>query len=154
MALPVSQAHALTNFEIIENMNKFPKVNNFQGVYMRNELNFKLARNGSYVINTDTDNKSGAHWIAIINKPNLNRVIYYDSLGSPPNLAFIKFMRTSYKKIMYNSSPIQGAGSLTCGYYVIYCIRQIDLGVSFYNMLYQFIQAPTIFNENFISKIL
>lgn len=80
---------------------------------MRDSLPVKPFRNESAVINLDSINGPGTHWVAYCKK--LNNVYYYDSFGDlPPPLELVKYFG-SESKIYYNYLKYQDFDTYICG---------------------------------------
>ena len=61
----------LSNFQIIEKCKEL-KIQNFQGVFMRDELKSKKASNNEcMVINIDHSSNEGTHWTCLFTKKEL-----------------------------------------------------------------------------------
>ena len=71
---------------------------------------------GSYVINTDPNDKPGEHWVAAYIKG--GRGEYYDPLGLPPLHKDI--MNFLPKKWTYNDKTVQNIVSYYCGHHCTY----------------------------------
>lgn len=79
---------------------------------------------------------------------------YFDSFGLPPSESIKKYLKTSDKQILYNTSEIQNIKSDMCGTYCIHFIRESEKGKDFYDILYSpFEPYPSAENENDIIKI-
>lgn len=95
----------------------------FLDVYARDELPTSIPSYPcSLIINTDTINLPGKHWIAVfVNRYKVAE--YFDSLNQPPlhdvSLWMNKFSWT-VKKV--TSFPLQSERSLMCGGYVLYFV--------------------------------
>ena len=108
--------HPLTNFEIKEYYENYPRFNCF---YSRDNLP-KAIKNGAYVINLDEYADVGTHWIALYAKN--NEVIYLDSFGVeyvPKEIE--KFI--GHKNTKTNIFRIQADNSIMRGYF---CIGFVD----------------------------
>lgn len=100
----------------------------FGGVYFRNTLPPRQPHSPTfYVVNTAKDtHKTGLHWIAMyvgIPVPE-----YFDSLGRKPHPDFVTFLGPCY---MYCKHRLQDTTLPSCGYYVLYYVRQRAKGVSY-----------------------
>jgi hypothetical protein len=85
---------------------------NLTGIYMINDFDFN--QNGNYILNLDSDNRGGTHWVSCIitNK----YIFYFDSFGyEPPEIIKSKLK----KKLFYNNIQFQNIEEKNCG---IYCI--------------------------------
>lgn len=147
----MTKPHPLTNIELILIMKKF-NVNNFRCL-MKNELPL-IEPNFSYIINTDNNDSLGSHWVCMYNDHRLSHILFFDSLGSAPCSVFYNFMKKANKPILYNSSILQSLNTVTCGFYCVYILLELNDKVSFYDIIYRLTQQPSLLNESFIFKIL
>jgi hypothetical protein len=101
-----------------------------RGVYARDEfreaLNACISNSapGAFVINTDTSNKPGEHWLAIFYNA-YKQFEFFDSYGLPPSIYGLRgcdFVRR-------NEQRVQGMDTKSCGYHCIYYITQRVAGV-------------------------
>ena len=97
------------------------------------------------IINPDSLESAGTHWVCCAPSHDNKFVWYFDSfgMGYPEEFA-------SSKQIIYNSSQYQDIKSILCGYYCLYFLHQWSLGKSFYDILKPFSAVSTAFNEKFI----
>ena len=119
------------------------KLQGYLGTFARNELeNLKLSHYPSFVIvNLDTRDGDGSHWIAIAMF--LNDVYICDSLGAlMPNDDFPKELvnflyRVTFRRRLHITRQLQQPTSNTCG---LYCIFFIHFCVThtFYSFLSKF----------------
>ncbi len=87
----------------------------FLGVCARNEMQPLQGEGDCVIINTDTNNLPGRHWIAVKNVgPN---TIYFDPAGWVPNKSICAYFKNL---IEYTTNNIQPINSLTCGQHCIY----------------------------------
>lgn len=122
----------LSNFDIID---YYKGDNRFGGVFSRDNLPKKIEKK-SYVVNMDTEDQSGTHWVCVHNLT--DKCIYFDSFGIDPPPLIIDFMKTSDKQLMNNDKRIQDLKSIACGYFCIYIIDQLNLGRSYISVLLDF----------------
>lgn len=117
----------LSNQDILDMMQyAYPlSKHTFLNVYARNELpNSVPFYPCSLIINTDTNNLPGKHWIAIyVTKQ--KSAEYFDSFNQPPPLDVALWMnRFSWKWKRVTVYPIQSPLSLQCGGYVLYYVNE------------------------------
>jgi transposase InsO family protein len=134
----------LTNIDISQMLKDIP---HFRGVYTRDMLPKRILKEECGVINTDTINGTGKHWICYYNELKSKYVEFFDSFGLPPAQEILTYLETSGKDILYNSSQLQANDSTKCGYYCVYFIKERNKGKSIYDILYFFKQHPDITNE-------
>ena len=105
----------------------------------------------SGIINLDSVENTGTHWVSYYHDPKDDRFVYYfDSFGLQPATEIVKFLKSTGKNILMNSSQIQDISTITCGYWGIYFIKELSKGNSFYDIMYNLDQDPTKHNEMFI----
>ncbi len=127
-------------------------VPNFRGVYPKDQLPTSIEENESGIVNLENSNKSGSHWVAYYNDKKLKYVLYFDSFGVPPPKELEKYLRTSNKKIQYNTSQIQAFRFTSCGYYSMMFIISMNNGMDYYDFVMQFDPTPTQNNEKIVRK--
>ena len=92
-------------------VNKF-----YKGVMSYDELP-RVISEGLYVVNTDTSDGPGKHWICLF--VDHNHVIdYFDSLGEEPK-ELKMYLQNQNLMYRYNSKRLQGLMSTVCGNYCI-----------------------------------
>jgi hypothetical protein len=89
------------------------KIKHFRGVFMRDTLPERPWINESAIVNLDSIQGPGTHWIAYCKKQ--NTVYYFDSFGnlSPP-LELINYFGNKIK-IYYNYNNYQKFNTFICG---------------------------------------
>jgi len=120
----------LSNVEILNLMKKAHPYSKklFLNVFPRDELPTSIQSYPcSLIINTDTVNLRGKHWVAVY--INRNRVAeYFDSLNQPPLHDISIWMnRFSWTRKKVTSFPLQSNRSLMCGGYVLYFVNERPL---------------------------
>lgn len=92
----------------------------FGGVYACDTLPKAKRRFNSFIINLDSSNLSGSHWVGIYFEEN-NDAFYFDSYGIEPlNKHILKFLKYNSKDIFYNKYAFQEDFSITCGEFCLY----------------------------------
>ena len=129
------------------------KNKNFNNVFSRDTLPKKITTNESGVVNLDLHSGGGTHWVCYRNAPDSKYVEYYDSYGFVPPKSVVKYLNTSDKPILYNSSEIQSSKSIMCGYYCCQYIKDRDAGKSMYDAIHKFDVEPTDNNEKIIQAL-
>lgn len=98
---------------------------NFDGVFPVNYLPITHKKAYRLIINTDVDNLSGKHWVAIIVRED-NTGYVFDSLGRPPCNYIQNWLNTRNIKWSCNLRQVQPNDSILCGYYCIYYLHFVD----------------------------
>src|SRR6266487_642741 len=135
---------ALSNIDI---SNMLQDIFHFRGVFTRDILPKQMLKMECGIINSDTMNGVGTHWLAYFNDPKSNYVEFFNSFGIPPGKEILIYLESSGKDIIYNSSQIQSNDSVLCGYYCVHFIKERSKGRSMYDILYSFNQEPSEYNE-------
>lgn len=97
----------------------------FDGVFPVNHLPITRKKSYRLVINTDVDNLSGKHWIAIVVRED-NTGYVFDSLGKPPCNYIQNWLNTRNIRWSCNLRQVQPNDSVLCGYYCIYFLHFVD----------------------------
>ena len=80
-----------------------------------------------FIINTQTSNLPGQHWIAVTVCDN-NKAYIFDSFGvPPPTLLINQLKRRGIRKIYYNKRQVQNFGTLLCGQLALQHLLHVDL---------------------------
>lgn len=80
------------------------------------------------VVNSDSCDSPGAHWVAIYFK-NRGKCFYFDSYGLPPLLKSHRdFIYRYSKTVDYNCFTVQGPLSITCAGHSIFFLTKIFQG--------------------------
>lgn len=92
----------------------------FIGVYSMDKLPKKFKPNCMFIVNTDTSNLAGTHWIAVKVRDSIGYV--FDPLGFPPPLMLSSWMNNYCTKWSSNTRELQLYTSNLCGQFCIYFI--------------------------------
>ena len=111
-------SNELSNFDLINIINKFKLDYCFGGVYSKDQMP-ELQRDKFYIINLqDHDEGNGTHWtVFYYNKP--LESIYFDSYGF---IAPID-VEDKIKPYIFNDADIQDMDSSACGYFCVAFIK-------------------------------
>ena len=126
--------------------------NMFVGVFARDLLPTKLDYYPcTLIINTDTKNLPGKHWVAIyIN--GYKEGEYFDSFGHAPSEDIALWLnRFTLKWRRVNTSTLQNPLSVNCGQFVLYFIHERPLVNSSQSIMRQF-GANTIHNNEIVNS--
>lgn len=89
------------------------KIKHFRGVYMRDALPDRYWTNECAVVNLDSIQGPGTHWIAYCKKQHI--VYYFDSFGNlPPPFELASYFGNN-NKIYYNNYNYQKFNTFICG---------------------------------------
>lgn len=91
----------------------------FKGVFAADMLPMTFQKPAIFIVNTDTKDKPGEHWISIYFS-NGGVCEYFDSFGMPPIVCeHIKFIKEHANKLLYNPMSIQSLDTSVCGQYCV-----------------------------------
>lgn len=101
----------------------------------------------SMVVNLeDFADGNGSHWVCVYGNE------YFDSFGlRPPNIVE-HWMETKHPESYFNSSKLQMDDSILCGFYCIHYIEERYKGREALDVLLDFTQRPSSWNENLVQK--
>lgn len=127
---------------------------NFQVVFHDGIINKKIPKNQNLIINLDRrPNPSGTHYVALSNIESNPECCYFDSFSVAPSDIIKKYMKTSGKKCVYNTDDeYQKLDSVLCGLYCLYFLKKINKGHSFQEIIDDFTQHPSEWNEKLMKK--
>ena len=121
----------MNNFDLEQKILTDPLANHkFGGVLAADELPHRIKQKPVfYIVNNDTSDKPGKHWIVIYNG---EYVEYFDPLAESPNRVIEQFLsRASQNGYLRMTSPVQGQQSRKCGqfclYYCYYRVRNYSM---------------------------
>lgn len=106
----------------------------------------------SAVINLDDSTGPGTHFSCYYNDPQGKHIEYFDSYGAVPPKNIEKYLRTSGKKIAWNTSQYQPIDSVLCGFYCIYFIQERAKGNTMFEVLSKFDINDPEANDMFIRE--
>lgn len=95
-------------------------VDHFLGVYAINQIPNNKHRPLYFIVNNQSNNLPGQHWIGVMIS-NKNNAYIFDPLGFPPPQQLIKQLRKQYGifDISYSKTQYQNAGATDCGNHVV-----------------------------------
>lgn len=89
------------------------KIKRFRGIFMRDTLPSHPRKIECAIINLDSINGNGTHWVTYYKY--LNDIYYFDSYGNlPPPIEVIMYFGND-KNIYYNTYIYQKFGTTICG---------------------------------------
>ena len=146
----ISRKNALTNFDIMRIIQS-QGVDDFNGVYMKDQLPDKLER-GSYIVNLQSSKEGGGtHWVCLYYTPNFS--YYYDSFGFVPPLE----IQNKIIPYIYNDMEIQDIDSTACGFYCVALVLFLNKKMNIERGFIEFINLfgkDTERNEAILHQIL
>ena len=105
----------------------------------------------SYVINTDTKEGPGDHWVAFyISKG--NHCDYFDSAGAMPIPPIARWLDERVKTVRYNDQWLQSPTSSVCGQYCIYFLRERARNRTIDDILTDFREYQFKYNDRRVAR--
>jgi len=86
---------------------------------------FKVPKNGYYILNLENSSLSGSHWVALICTS--TKCFYFDSYGAPPTNRVHQRLKLKYDRIYMNNQIIQSLNSEMCGWFALGLILYVHL---------------------------
>ena len=143
----------LDNIEI-DSILKKSDLSNYGGTIMLNEVS-KLKPNHCAIINLNTSNEPGSHWVCVFDGPSQEEVVYFDSFGVGPPKQIQKFMnkcaKKSGKKMVYSSMQLQTLNTSSCGWWCMYILTHLDKGYTYDDLLNEMNPNDTKINEHLLT---
>lgn len=108
----------------------------FDGVFPINQLPITHKKKYSLILNTDSDNLPGKHWIAVMVRPDKEAFVF-DPLGYPPPLKLQQWFVQRNIRWTSNTRQVQSSVSTLCGLFCIYFLW--------------FATSDTLYDEHFVN---
>ena len=108
--------------------------------------NHKLA---IFIYNLEPSYMGGSHWVATYVRDNV--INYFDSFGLPPFEELVNHAKRKNLTLLHQNQQIQNLYTLTCGYYCLYFLNEMNKGVDYFDLL-QVFSNDTNKNEAFIER--
>lgn len=120
------------------------------GIYAADTL--PLIHSGVYVVNTDTRDLPGEHWLVLTHSIT-GACEFYDTFARPPT-AFRGNIPRVCKDYVYNKVKVQDSGSDTCGYHVLYYLLMICKGKTMHNITFALsrLSDPDVYVYDYVRK--
>ena len=117
------------------------QIKNFQGIFMRDELNEnrKSTYDECLILNIDHSDNRGTHWTCLFIKD--ENLYYFDSYGFATPLEVLDYYKG--KNRFYSSFKIQQYDEVICGHYCIYVLYRLSNGYNFYEILDELVIRKT-----------
>ena len=126
--LDINSDKALTNVDIL-NYVSLLKIPHFRGVFMRDELPQKIKTLECGIMNFNTHEQTGSHWVCYMR--NGNTRIYFDSFGQITPLELQKYLKTKpeiEKKVPVierNTDIVQRPNTSVCGHLCLFVLTSL-----------------------------
>ena len=111
----------------------------YLGTYAHDRIKpIPLDKSSSQIINLHKSNQPGSHFVCYFNDVKKDTIYYFDSYGIVASDAIQKALRSTKKKIIYNTSKIQDNVSNRCGFYCYAFIEYLGNGGSMLDFVNMF----------------
>jgi hypothetical protein len=87
------------------------------------------------ISNSATRDSGGAHWVAYRNSPQDKQVVYWDSFGMSPDPRLLKYLKSTGKPVMMNTTQLQNLNAQSCGYWCLMVLSELNRGQSIGSIL-------------------
>ena len=105
-----------------------------------------------YIINSDDSTGPGKHWLLVYFYTN-SRGVYFDSYGLDVVDERIHiFLTKNCFSYVYNSRPLQGGLSQTCGYFCLYVAKRLARGYTLKRILSAFRTLTPYYNDMLVTR--
>ena len=91
----------------------------YGGVVAKDQLPVDVTFPSIFVVNLDTSDKVGTHWIVIYIQSR-RKCEYFDPLGDPPDQFLTSYMMSHTQKVAVSSKQCQAVDSNSCGKFCLY----------------------------------
>ena len=139
----------LTNFDILYYTNLL-KIPHFRGVFMRDELPKVIKPLECGIMNFNTCDQAGSHWVCYIKKGTTR--IYFDSFGQITPLEMQKYLKTKLEEnkipvIERNTDIVQGPNTSICGHLCLFVLTSLMREHLTYQEVLKHLNARYLQNE-------
>jgi len=115
------------------------EIPHFRGVKMRDELPPKPRKNESGILNLNTHEQKGSHWVAWYKEG--KQRYYFDSFAEPPPIEMLYYLKSSREfefdlpVIRRNAVTVQHDQSTECGSLCLFVLKHLSSGIPFSKIL-------------------
>ncbi len=122
----------------------------FGGVYSNDQFYKNVPGNTDkiYILNQDNYNQQGSHWVLL--SALKHHIVYIDSFGFMPTDGVTKWAIASGRPVKFNRYDIQSLTSEACGYFAIYCAKQLLAGKTEEQVMSAF--RDPVYNERLLQQ--
>ena len=116
----------------------------------RNENSPHNHKQALFICNLEPSYMSGIHWVSTYVKNGI--INYFDSFGMLPFQETFKPYKKENLTLLCQNNQIQNIMTITCGYFCLYFLNEMNEGNSYYDLLKVFDIHNTIYNKKFIEQ--
>ena len=107
----------------------------YRGAVPVDRLPKTLKQGQSLIINLQTSQEGGSHWVCLKHLPGLS--LYFDPFGAPPDDRVLALLHRSGGTPYVNNSQYQHKDSDRCGAYCAYVLQNVRSTKDIYRVLYE-----------------
>lgn len=119
----------LSNIELMDAVQQLD-LPHFRGVFLRDTLPKKPLTNECGILNLDSSDGSGTHWVCWYKSR--EGKWYFDSYGLQPPNELIEYLKSP---IFYNTERVQQADQVFCGHLCLYVLTEMNNGQSLQSII-------------------
>jgi len=125
----LQELNSLSNFDLEEQAEEL-KIKNFRGVFMRDTLPYKIKEKECGIVNLDSTENDGTHWVCYYK--NRNKKLYFDSFGLDPPYEIKDYLGDN---VLMSTFQIQKLGTNHCGQLCLIVLYELSNGNSFEDII-------------------
>ena len=107
----------------------------FRSIYSRDRLPDQIKRKECGIINLDSMEGQGTHWVCYRNI-DINMAEYFDPFGLIMPHEISHYLSKSGKKIIFSQDEIQNRDTVLCGYWCLYYLIERQKGKSILDVIH------------------
>ena len=107
-------------------------------------------RQALFIYNLEPSYMSGSHWVSTYVKDKV--INCFDSFGLPPFQEIVNHAKRKNMTLLHQSDQIQNINTITCGYFCLYFLNEMNKGKTYFDLLKVFDINDTMKNEKFIER--
>ena len=126
------------------------RISKFYGGVLAKDMLPRIPKKpGFYIVNTDTSEKPGSHWIVVFVIDN-EISEYFDPLGKSPDGYFISYLTQQSGSYRYNVKRCQNYVSNICGQYCLFFCYFRARAYSMEDILKMFQENDLVYNDQLV----
>ena len=121
----------------------------YGGVVPKDLLPLQTVKPSFYVVNLDTSDKAGSHWIVMFHRDD-KMTEYFDPLGKKPDEEFVSYLTLQSQHYIFNNRRCQSRVSNLCGQYCLFYCYFRSRGYSMQDILGMFDENNLLYNDQLV----
>ena len=110
-------------------------IKHFRSIYSRDRLPFTIRKKECGIINLDSIEGEGTHWVCYRNI-DAPMVVYFDPFGLIMPHEIQHYLSTAGKKVIFSQDEIQNRDTVLCGYWCLYYLIGRQKGKSILDVIH------------------